>query len=258
MRWLRGLPRPCGVIAADDSLATLLIWLGHELGIAMPGEPAILGINNDDLLCTSVEPTLSSVIYDGQAIGHRAAALLDRLFQREDIATAAVDLVPSRGVRARQSTGLVIPGDEPTTRAIRFIRRDGPARPLRVAEVARHALMSRRTLITRFKKHLGRPPKEEIVRVRLERMQELLRDTDLPIKVVSADMGFESPAECSRFFRHGSGQSPQSWRQDAAAESAVGGLVGGSVGGSVGPGGPGGPGGQAQPQLLEADLADEG
>ncbi len=210
-KWLSGLPRPIGIFACYDIQAQKLLEVCRELSIAVPEEIAVLGVDNDQLLCELSDPPLSSIICNTQRTGFEAAALLDRMMNGEQIDSAPV-LVAPMGIRARQSTDILAIDDPDVATALRFIR-EHALEGINVADVIRHVPLSRRVLESRFKKILGRSPHEELTRLKLDRIKELLTETDLSLSDIARRTGFEHDEYMCVFFRKLKGMPPGQFRQ---------------------------------------------
>ena len=206
--WLAKLPKPIGLMGANDQWAIHLS--ASTNGIHVPEDAAIIGVDNDTLLCELARPPLSSVATDTQRIGYEAAALLDRMMKGQS-APAETTLIPNRGVVTRQSTSMLAVNDKNVADAVRFIRESG-GKGISVAHVLARIPESRRTLERRFRKLLNRGIWEEIRRVRLEGAMILLRDSDLPLKALAPRVGFSSADRLGRAFLQFSGQPPRAYR----------------------------------------------
>ena len=170
--WLRSLPKPVGLMAYNDRCAYQVIAACGSRGIAVPDEVAVIGVDNDEVLCELSDPPLSSVDPNAQRIGYETAALLHRLILGDPPQKSPV-LVQPLGVIARESTDAIAIADSQTAAAVRYIRRyacDG----LQIKELLRNVEISRSTLERRFARYLGRSPRAEITRVQLRRVKELL------------------------------------------------------------------------------------
>jgi len=216
-RWLAGLRRPVAIFACNDTAGLKLASLCRDLGIPVPDSVAILGVDNEDILCEMTFPSLSSIELDCEAIGYRAAALLDEVMaagaQVRRPARAVV--VPPRDVVERESTR-VYAGDDPLVQgAMRHIRLHG-TEPLSIARLLAVIPASRRSLETRFKKATGRTLKQEIVRVRLAHARALLRTTRLTVADVASRSGFGSAQRFHETFLAAEGVSPGTYRRDNA------------------------------------------
>jgi LacI family transcriptional regulator len=215
--WLRALPRPIGLFCCYDILAHQVLDACRNVGLAVPEEVAVVGVDDDELLCNLCSPPLTSIIPDARRAGFEAAALLAELMagsprHRERI------LVPPRGIAARQSTAALAVDDPAVAAAWRLIREracDG----LQVADLVRAVGLSRRVLDRRFEASTGRTPHAEIARVRIERMRQLLLETDLTFAEIARRTGFEHVEYATVFFRRETGLVPTAFR---AAKLAMG------------------------------------
>ena len=208
--WLVGLPKPVAVLACYDIRGRQALDACRRAGIAVPDEVAVLGVDDDELLCGLASPPLSSVIPDAVGAGRLAAELLERLMQGERIRRDEW-LLPPLGIAARQSTEVLALDDEVVVAAVRQIRElacDG----ITVADVARSLRVTRRVLESRFVRGLGHTPHEEIVRVRFRRVEQLLRETDLPLATVAARCGFRHTEYMTVAFTRRHGLPPSRWR----------------------------------------------
>ncbi len=120
VRWLQGLQRPVGIMATNDHLARVVVNECQQLGLNVPHEAAVIGSDNDTIVCEFDEPTLSSVLRSARQEGYEAAALLDRLMDGEDPPAKDI-LIPPDGIVARQSTDTVKVDDPQVAAAIRFM-----------------------------------------------------------------------------------------------------------------------------------------
>ncbi len=210
--WLRALPKPCGLLAANDQLAAEVIGMGHALGIKMPDELAVLGIDNDETLCEHVAPTLSSIRPNFEAAGFLAARLLgERLARRGPLADDAQRFFAAEDVVRRQSTRRLPRANAAVSKAVEIVRLracDG----LKPRDVFAELGCSRRLAELRFRELTGRSVQEEIQHVRLERVKELLARPGVPLESIAARCGWKSSAQLRVFFKSAEGQSMRAWR----------------------------------------------
>jgi len=208
--WLKKLPRPVGILACYDIQARKLLEICREMDIAVPEEVAVLGVDNDSVLCELADPPLSSVACDTSRTGFEAASLLDRMMSGETIQSSAV-LVKPQGVCTRQSTDVLAVSDGAVASALRYIR-ENAFLGINVSDVVSATALSRRVLETRFRKALGRTPHEEITRLKVNRIQELLSQTDLSLFEIADRTGFEHEEYMSVFFKKATGLPPGKYR----------------------------------------------
>jgi len=209
--WARRLPKPVGVLACYDILAQKLLDACREIGIAVPEDMAVLGVDNDPVLCGLSTPPLSSIIPNTHRTGYEAAELLDRMMGGARVGPEA-HLIPPLGIHTRQSTDVLAIQDREIAAAARFIREhacDG----ITVDDVLRAVPLSRRVLEARFRKAMGRTPHDDILRLRIERVKQLLGETDLSLEQVAARAGFQHPEYMSVAFKREAGQTPGAYRR---------------------------------------------
>ena len=213
--WVRRLPRPAGILAVDDTAAHDLAAACLRAEIAVPEHVAILGVNNDDLLCESAWPPLSSIDCGFPRIGYAAGHLMDRLLagQRLGKAERLVRLPPLRVVR-RRSTDVLAVTDPMVGDALRFIR-EHACDPCSVHDVLDHLAVSRRSLELKFAEMLGCTPHDQILRVQMEAARSLLLQPGLTLPVIAQRCGFSDQSAFGRAFRRALGRSPSAYRRDA-------------------------------------------
>ena len=216
-RWLLNLPKPVAVLAWTGRRGREIIYACRALGLSVPEQVAVLGADDDTLLCETCNPPLSGVALTSEQIGFEAAAMLDRLLHGAKPPAKPLLIAPSR-VIVRQSTDTLAIDDEDVARAIAFIRGHA-SRPLQVHDILKAVPVSRRSLDRRFQQVIGRTPAEEIRRVHLERAKQLLADTDMPIPKVAAAAGFQSREYLARAFKVETGLSPRQYRNRIQARA---------------------------------------
>lgn len=209
-RWIRDLPKPVAVLTWTGRRGREVIYACRALGLSVPEQVAVLGADDDALLCETCNPPLSGVALTSEQIGFEAASLLDRMLHGAKPPARPVLIEPTR-IIVRQSTDTLAIGDEDVARAIALIRVHA-ARPIQVRDILRVVPLSRRSLDRRFQQVLGRTPAEEIRRVHLERAKRLLADTDMPVPNVAAASGFRSREYLARAFKRETGLSPRQYR----------------------------------------------
>lgn len=211
--WLRQLPKPAAILASNDLPAKELERGCRHLGIEVPSEIAVLGVDNDEIECHLAQPPLSSIELPAQRIGYDAAHLLHLLMSGRRPAATRRFLPPVR-VLTRQSTDTLAVEDASTAKAVGYIRRHATA-PIRVADVVRDAYISRRGLERRFRAVLGHSVLAEIRQSRVEAAKALLATTNLSMALVAEKTGFSNLSRFSSVFRQLTGGSPSAFRRQA-------------------------------------------
>jgi LacI family transcriptional regulator len=213
MAWLRSLEKPVGLMACNDVRARHVLEACRAIGAKIPEDIALIGVDNDEMICDLTDPPLSSVEQGVRRMGYEAAALLDRLMAGGKRNLAQVHFVMKpEGVVERRSTDTLAIEDVDVVAAVRFIRRRACQR-IQVDDVVRHVGVSRSTLKNRFKEVLGRSIHGEIQRVQLEKARQLITDTDLPLKQIAIQAGFQYVQYLTRLFKNRIGQTPARFRR---------------------------------------------
>lgn len=211
--WLRSLPRPVAVVACNDIRGQQVLNACRDHDIAVPDEVAVLGVDNDEMLCELSDPPMSSVEPNTEKIGYEAARLLERMMGGQAPRTTLQTIQPL-GVVTRLSTDVLAIRDRQIAAALRFIR-DHATSSIGVSDVLRHVSVSRSTLERRFSELLQRSPKEEIIRQRLHRVRQLLLETDYTLARVAELSGFSHHEYMSTLFRQKVGCTPGQFRKQA-------------------------------------------
>ena len=210
-RWIESLPRPVGIMAAYDVRALEVLDAVRSLGLSCPDDVAVIGVDNDDVLCDLATPTLSSVAQNLESIGYEAArALATKMDGRQTVAESV--FVPPVGVAVRRSTDMLAVDDPDVRRALRLIRAkacDG----LSADEVANATDLSRRSLDRQFAKFLGRSIHDEIVRTKLIAARRLLAESDLKLAAIAARCDFSHAAQFCNVFKKAFGITPTEHRR---------------------------------------------
>jgi LacI family transcriptional regulator len=221
--WLRELPKPVAIFASRDTRGAELIDACRREGLGVPEQVAVLGVDNDAILCELIDPPLSSVDPNVKRLGYEAAALLDHLMSGNPPPEQPV-YIPPLGISVRQSTAITAIEDPDVAAACRFIRENACNR-IDVAQVVAQTALSRRALERRFQRWLERSPKAEIHRVQIQRVKQLLIQTDHRLAEIAALAGFQHVEYMSYLFKKKTGQTPGQFRrlreQDGSSFASV-------------------------------------
>ena len=225
--FLRDLPRPCALFASCDMVGVEVLAAARELGLEVPGQLAVLGVDDNEDLCENAVPTLSSIVPDYRRAGAMAVqGVLEMESRRRTEPGVGVPPVPPRqvlygdlGVVRRASTRHLASHDALAAKALAFIRRKA-CEGIRPSEVAALFPCSRRMADKRFRKAVGHSIGDEIHAVQLSEAQRLLADPGRQLKAIADICGFGSPGAMRNFFRRETGMSPGAWRRRRAAPAA--------------------------------------
>lgn len=209
--WLRKQPHPLALFACNDVCAQQILNSCREHGIKVPEEVAVMGVDNDDVLCNICEPPLTSIEPDTDRLGYEAAALLDQMMRGRKVKAVMTQITPA-GVVERASTDAVAISDPITIQALRFIR-DHVDDGISVKDVLASVNRSRTDLEQRFRHSIKTSIRGEIIRRRLDRVCSLLRQTDLQLLEIARCTGFSTTAHLCRLFRDRLDQTPSQYRR---------------------------------------------
>ncbi|MBQ5794748.1 MAG: helix-turn-helix domain-containing protein [Kiritimatiellae bacterium] len=193
-------------------MAFNLIKICKELGFSVPGEIAILGVDNDPLLCDFSNPTISSIDPNPFEIGYEAAKTLSMWIDRTSHKPKDVKPAPI-GLTERNSTQ-VFPFPEPwLSDALVYIRRN-VSRNLNASEVISMLKLSHTTVEKTFRKRLGTSIRQEIANIRIEEAKRLLEKTSVSLAEVASLSGFSSKSYFTAAFNQATGTTPLKWRME--------------------------------------------
>ena len=209
--WVRGLPRPCGIFAANDYVGEEILNICAQQGISVPDELAVLGVDNDEAVCENTTPSLSSIAPDFERGGYMAAELLARRIVGTWCSPVFLKFGVERVV-TRQSTRRMACDRGRVAEAVEMIRRRA-CEGLSAAEVVKFIGEPRRTAEMHFREATGRSIHEEIDEVRFTKVFELLKNPRQSIDAIPDICGFKTGVALRKAFRLRTGLSMRDWRK---------------------------------------------
>ena len=204
------LPKPCAIYTKSDYDSAWLANLCHEAELRIPDDVAILGADDNALICESQWVTLSSVRYDLARIGYEGAAMLDQLIDRRAPGTR-LKLIPPQGITVRQSTDALAVTDPLVRDALAFINTN-LRKPIGTNEISDYLGVSRRLLELRFREQMHSSIREHLIRTRLAEAKRMLSAGQEPIETIAAMTGFCNAPHFSRSFKNDTGLTPTQYR----------------------------------------------
>ena len=208
--WLLGLPRPVAVFACYDARGRQVIDECHRVGLRIPDDVAVLGVDDDELLCSLMTPPLSSIIPDARRAGRLAGELLDRLIDGGGVALE--NLLPPLGVATRCSTDVLAVDDPLIAASVAFIRAN-VHRGIKPEDIVAAVGSSRKVLDQAFVRRLDRTLHEAILQVQFKLVEQLLAESDLKLAAIATRCGFRHPEYMTVAFTKRYGMSPSEWRK---------------------------------------------
>ena len=210
-QWVKRLPKPLGIMAGNDIRGIQMLDACRRAGVAVPEEVAVVGVDNEELVCLLAYPPLSSVVPDAYRVGYESAALLDRMMKGHPV-TEMLRSIPPVSVATRQSSDVTAIANPCLASAMQFIR-ESACQGIGVDDVLAHLSVSRSVLQRLFRKELGQTILDAITATRMHRVKQLLAETDLSLNDIADRAGFSYVEYLSTSFRHHTGQSPSSYRR---------------------------------------------
>ena len=216
MAWLAKQPEKLGVLAANDSIGSCVLSACKRLGLDVPNDIAVLGVDNDEVRCESESPRLSSIQMDVERAGYRAGELLDRLISRRQVECSCLTYGALSLIR-RESTRAYPRTDARILKAVQLIR-EKACEGVRASDIASLIGGSRRHAEMRFREATGKSILEEIQEVRLEKVFFLLQRTGKPLEVIAASCGYRTADALRRVFLKRTGMSMRQWRKGMSSK----------------------------------------
>lgn len=209
--WIKSLPKPVGLMTCNDDRGRQVAETCKIAGVHVPDEVAIIGVDNDEVICNLADPPLSSIALNSERMGYEVARLLDKLMAGEKMAGQRIIDRPTHVVR-RQSTDILAIEDHEIAAAVGFIHQNA-RRIIQVNDVVDATTLSRRSLEQRFRETLGHPILHEIRRVRVSHACQMLMETDMAVSQIALSLGYPGGENVARYFRREMGMSPQIYRK---------------------------------------------
>ena len=212
--WLRSLPHPVALFAANDVLALHIAEICQELGILIPDELSLLGVDNDEFLCNIAYPPISSIHLNFEKQGYQLGQTLYEMRQQKRVWPARI-LVEPLHVQERKST-LRHNISDPYIRAIVDKIDRLYLTNISLAEITADIPLGRRSIELKFKQAMAPYTMlSYLTGLRIDHMCHLLRTTDLPVSLAAEKSGFDDPLNVGRTFKRYKGVSPVQYREQA-------------------------------------------
>ncbi len=214
-QWLESLPKPIGMLCANDDRAASILETCHMSGYGVPEDVSVIGVDDDQYVCELQNPPLSSVRMAPDQAGYEAAAVLDRMLHGEERMSGQRIMAQATGVTARQSTNVLMVRNGDVRKALRFIR-ENAGRSIRVADIVKVTKLSHRTLNDQFHAELGCSINKQLTRARIDYIARLLTETEMRIHEIATVVGYGDDRHFARYFKRATGLTPQAYRRKHA------------------------------------------
>jgi len=210
IKWLQILPKPIGIMACDDNQGHHITQLCKQHGIQVPEKIAVLGVDNDEAICSLSDPPLSSLSQSVEKGGYETAQLIDKMIRNKDNAVKDIIVYPTH-IITRQSTDIYATEDKSIAIVLKYIHQHSDQK-INVMELVRLVPLSRRLLEARFKEVTGMPIYSYALNLRIDKFAQRLVESNMPIIEIASDMGFTDYKNISRQFKRVKGCSPSEYR----------------------------------------------
>lgn len=211
LAWLQSLPYPTALMACDDNQGNRITEICKVNNLRVPEQISILGVDNDRIICNLSDPPLSSISQNIERGGYEAAALIERLINKEEMNPQDVVIEPVNVVN-RLSTDYYPTNDPQMLNVLHYIHRNLSGH-LSVDDIVSQVPMSRRLLEIRFREATHQSIHQYIAALRMERFAQLLKATSDPVADVAAQVGIDNIKNLSRQFKMAKGCTPQEYRK---------------------------------------------
>ncbi len=212
-KWLSGLKKPVAIMLCSDDLSFEIMEAARIINARIPYEIAILGVDNDDLICDLCSPSLSSIEHDSYTVGFNTAKMLDQMIKGEHSKNPNNIIGQPHHIVERLSTEVLAIKDPNLLKALVFINETGPSQILTVDCVVNVTCLSRRQLERKFLSTISSGIAKEIHRVKVNHIKYLLFSTNLTFKEIALETGFKNSDNFSRYFKHICKLSPRDYRR---------------------------------------------
>lgn len=215
LSWLKSLPHPTALMACDDNQGNRITEICKVNNIKVPDKIAILGVDNDEIICNLSDPPLSSISHNIVRGGFEAAELIDRLLNdeennRQDMQDVVIQPI---NIVNRLSTDFYSTTDMHIHTALKYIHQN-IASDITVSDIVKQVPLSRRLLEIRFKQVTQQSIHKYIFNLRMERFAQLLLASDAPIADVAEQVGINNLKNLSRQFKILKKVSPNEYRKE--------------------------------------------
>lgn len=210
-QWLLSLPKPVGLFACDDSFALQVSEICKINNIRIPEEIALLGVDNDELMCNLSDPPISSIVLDVEKGGYEAVRLIDQLILKERTESFDIVIKPAR-FELRQSTEKYNISNPYISKIVNYIE-DNFTSEINIDSLTNLVPLSRRNLEMKFKNEMNTSIYQFILDCRIGLFSHLLVTTDRPLFDLALESGFTDYKNISRVFKKFKGCTPVEYRQ---------------------------------------------
>jgi LacI family transcriptional regulator len=208
---LKHAPKPLAIFAASDDHALEVLETCERIGLSVPDQVSIVGMDNSLLAVNTMATPISSVNTNFELVGYRGAEMLDQLMRGKPVSTEPVRIPPLELITRKSSDILMVPHPG-IAKSLRFMWAHCQE-PISVDDLANAASMSVRSFYQAFAENVGRPPGEELHRIRIERAKKMLSESDQKMDVIAQQCGYHSANSFWVSFKQATGMTPKQYQK---------------------------------------------
>jgi len=212
LKWIERLRKPCAIYCIHDSIAIQLLMTCQRAGLDVPGEIALLGTDNDEIIQDLYSTPISSIDPNFERAGWESCRVLKDILNHQIDNVAFKFRIPPKGVIERGTAENHPRSDSYVDQALEIIR-NNIGTDFNVNDLMALLPLSRRALERKFQKQVGRTPKQEILYQRMNKVCHLLENTDIPLNEIATSLGFDEQRKLTRQFKQFSGITPLAYRK---------------------------------------------
>jgi len=209
--WLISLPKPVALFACDDSFALQVSEICKINNIKIPGEIALLGVDNDELLCSLSDPPISSIVLEVEKGGYEAGRLIDRYINKVNTNPSDI-IIKSTRLELRASTEKYDISNEYITKIVNYVE-DNFTSAIDIESLTHIVPLSRRNLEIKFKQEMGTSIYQFILQCRIEYLSNLLLSSKRTLFDLAMESGFNDSKNISRVFKKIKGYTPIEYKK---------------------------------------------
>ena len=209
-QWLGKLKTPTSLMIASDQFGPIVFEACHQLGLVIPENVSVIGVDNDTPFCNMCRPRLSSIMPDHKRVGYMAAKALNKLIDGEKLEQEVFEF-SSNTLHRRLSSDFIAIKDPAVVLAVKYIREHASNSP-NLDVVAHAAGLSRTVLQRRFREHMDSTVGDVILREKLRLAREMLSGTDMAIPAIAKRSGFTSQEYMNHVFKSHLKTTPKKYR----------------------------------------------
>lgn len=217
--WLLSLPKPIAIFACDDIFAIHIAEVCKRINLHIPNDIALLGVDNDELICNLSAPPISSIVLDAENGGYELAKKIEKVVVDQSMTPFSLCINPLY-IEERESTGDYYIQNEYIKTVVNYLQKNFTIH-IMINSLTDLVPLSRRNLETKFKHEMGISIYQFVLKLRIDYFKKLLTTTDLPLPEIVANCGFNDYSNVFKIFKKTTGYSPSEFRKKLSQSQPI-------------------------------------